>query len=523
MRRLRLLLAGAALATAAPALAAPMPPLQTIAVTPAEQALLARLVAIASPDSASANPVGYAAQLTKIDALLAELPRPSPLRGAVQLTRAELLVVVGRYEDATAAALEAIRLLPGYSTPLYVAANVETYRDRPREALDHLVAAAAIDPGPLASLGEFNVGSLVGRLDEQRESARLAQLGDLLARAGWKGSPDTVSTLAFARVAARLQAGDIEAAGRLVGEISLPGAMSKVLTDKRFAPVHAIARAQAGPRLEKLWPRYLAETQSQWQAGAHDRSRRVYADALVAAGHDHSLIATFAPLFEGPIDPEDHSFLFAAVPVARAHARLGQWQRGYDLLAKVEAAFADQDVANRLNVTAARAQLLKEEGRLEEAAAAFDSLIAESLRRPSEVGEHNLAVMHGQRACVLDALGRSAEAAHSWRFLREREDIDPPPLVDALVCRDDLAAARRVIVAALAREAIRTTALAMVQPPSRGPFPSEQSRLHAKRWERLRADPKLRAAASRYGELRTEPLNAAAPPDPLLGRETPRR
>ncbi|MGZ8285120.1 MAG: hypothetical protein ACXWUZ_05630 [Allosphingosinicella sp.] len=520
--RPRHVLACAALAVAAPAAAVPLPPVEAVARTPEERALLGRLMAITAPGAMRGDAADLPARVAAIDALLAELPRPTLLRGIAQLARADMLGYVGRDEEATEAALEAIRLLPGYSVPHYVAASVETYRDRPREALDHYIAAAAIDPKAMASLSETNVHSLVGRLDQQRESARVAQFGDLLARAGWKGAPDTASALAFARLKARLRAGDTEAAVWLVAEVVVPGTLSDLLTDGRFAPVRATALAQAGPRLEKAWPRYLASAQSQWQAEAHERVRRLYADALVAAGHDRSLIATFGPLFEKPIDPADDSFLFAAVPVARAHARLGQWQRGYALLDKVAAAF-DEDLTNRLNVTAARAQLLQEEGRLEEAVAAFDSLIAESRKRAGEVGARNLAIMHGGRACLLDELGRGADASDSWRFVRERERIDPRPLVEALLCRDDLAGARKVIVAALERENIRGTALDMAQPPTRGPFPSDYSRRRAERWERLRADPELRAAASRYGELRSEPVNAAAPPDPMLGRETPVR
>lgn len=517
-----LLLVCAVLAVAAPASALPLPPVEQVARTPEERALLGRIMAIANPGVGRADPANVRNRAAKADALLAELPRPTFLRGIVQLARADLLGYGDREEEATAAALDAIRLLPGYSEPHYVAAHVATYRDRPLEALDHYIAGAAIDPERVASLSEYEVHSLIIRLIQKRERASLAIFGDMLARAGWKGAPDTASSLAFARITARLEAGDTAAAVRLVGEVVRPGVFSDLLTDKKYAPVRAAALARSGPRLEKLWPRYLASAQSQWQSDAHTRVRRVYADALVAAGHDRSLIATFAPLFGKPIDAADDSFLFAAVPVARAYARLGQWQRGYDLLDKVAAAF-DRDMTNRLNVTAARAQLLYEEGRSAEALAAFDALIVESRRRAGEVGENNLAIMHGSRACLLDESGRSADAADSWRFLREREGIDPRPLVEALVCRGDLDGAREVIVGALESERIRGTALSMVQPPSRGPFPSEHSRRQAERWERLRSDPELRAAASRYAELRSEPLNAAAPPDPMLGRETPVR
>lgn len=525
MSRLRGLLLGlAALTAAAPAVGAPLPAPEEMARTPAERALFERIRQFgAASNDARPTPAVLADLLARGDALLAELPRPTPLRGLVQMLRTDILGYAGRGEDATAAAQEAIALLPGYSLPLYTAATVETYRNRPREAVDHYAAAAAIDLEPLAEVGDFDIHSLMVRLNEKRDDEALVRLAELLARAGWRGAPDTESTLALARIEARLKAGDIEGATRLVGAVVRPGALSAIFTDRLFAPVRPAARLHAGPRLEKAWPRYLATTQAQWQSKAHDRALRLYATALVAAGHDRSLIATFEPLFAGMIDPGDDEFLFASGPVARAYARTGQWERGYDLLDKVAAAFSGLELANRLNIESARAGLLRDQGRSEEALSAFDSLIARSGRYAEEVGEHNLVVMHGQRACMLEELGRRPEASESARIVRERASVSVVPLVALLVCRDDLDGARAAIVAGLDGEMTRPGALNLVQPPERGPYPSDYSRREAERWARLRADPQVRAAALRHGDLLPGPLNASAPPDPLPASPAPRR
>jgi tetratricopeptide (TPR) repeat protein len=518
IRLRRLLLACAALAVAAPAAAVPLPPPEEAVRTPAERALLERLMALAAaredpaarPDAAT-----RAAQLAEADAILAGLSPPARLRGFVQILRAEMLGFAGRDEEATAAALEAIEILPGYSGPHYIAADVETYRDRPREAVDHYAAAAAIDPEPLAKLQDWAVNSLVRRLNQHRDDEGLLRFAEMLDRAGWRGAPDTQSTLALVRIEARVKAGDVAGATRLLDEVVRPGAFSAILTDKRLAPLRPAAILHAGPRLEKLWPRYLAVVEAQWRWNGHERAPSLYAAALVAAGHDRSLIAAFAPRFEGPIDPADDNVLFTAGMVARAYARLGQWERGYALLDKVDSAFAGVDTANRLNIAIARAQLLGIEGRLEEALSAYEAVIARSRGHSGEVGEHNLAIMHGQRACLLEELGRGGEASDSIRIVREREALDPASLANLLLCRGDFVGARKVIVAALDRESTRAAALDLVQLPERPPYPSARSRLQAERWARLRADPKLRAAALRYGDLLAEPLNASAPPDPL--------
>lgn len=518
IRRAILLLACAA--AAMPASATHLPAFDEVATTPSERAMLDRLKALAAARvGPGARPTAsdVTAMVAKIDALFAEMPKPTRLRAMVQMLRAELLVFAGRDGEAAEAVRESLEGLPGYSAPLYSAAQVTIYLDKPREALDHYLAAAALDPEPLAKLDDYDVHSLVRRLNQHRDEDGLARFAELLARVGWKGAPDTQSALALTRIEARMKAGDAAGAERLIGDVVKPYTFSAFFTDRRLDPLREAALRHGGSRLEKLWPGYLAATRAQWQSRAHERAGRLYADVLAAAGHDSSLIAAFGPIFEGPIDVADHGLLMMAVPVARAYARLGQWQRGYDLLDKVASAFADQDSANRLNVGSARAMLLREEGRLEEAAATMDAVIVEARRYPGSVGAGNLAAIHGHRACILEQLGRSAEASDSWTIIREREPLDQSPLMTALLCRDDLAGAKRVLIAAIEREATRSDALDMVQPPERGPYPSDYSRRLSERRARLRADPDVRAAALRFGHIMTHPLNAGAPPDPLAG------
>ncbi len=97
-----------------------------------------------------------------------------------------------------------------------------------------------------------------------------------------------------------------------------------------------------------------------------------------------------------------------------------------------------------------------------------------------------------------------------------------PPVEEVVRTAEERALLGRLMTLAPPRVAPASPADAAARVAA-APFPSEHSRRQAERWQRLRADPKLRAAASYYGRLRSEPLNASAPPDPLPVGQTPPR
>ena len=76
------------------------------------------------------------ADLAKLDALLARLPRPTPLRGMVQLARGVMLNQPDRVAEATMAAEEAARLLPEQPGPKLLLSAILTFAGEPRRAAD---------------------------------------------------------------------------------------------------------------------------------------------------------------------------------------------------------------------------------------------------------------------------------------------------------------------------------------------------------------------------------------------------
>ncbi|MGJ3628126.1 hypothetical protein AB5I41_16275 [Sphingomonas sp. MMS24-JH45] len=80
------------------------------------------------------------------DALLARLPRPTPLRGVVQTIRATALLGEDRNAEAKAAAEEAVRLTPGLAMPRIIASYVLTFVGTPVAAAGYWLEASTLDP-----------------------------------------------------------------------------------------------------------------------------------------------------------------------------------------------------------------------------------------------------------------------------------------------------------------------------------------------------------------------------------------
>jgi hypothetical protein len=179
------------------------------------------------------------------------------------------------------------------------------------------------------------------------------------------------------------------------------------------------------------------------------------------------------------------------------------------------AAFANVNNASRLNPSINQAGLLLDQGRADEALKAYDAVLKDAAKWTTEVSEANFVRIHVRRLCALQEVGRFSEEDESWRFVRSRLDRYPENNVTALLCRDDIDGAKRLVLAMLEDEKTRSTAISLVQPYRIPPLPSDYARKRRASAERLAADPQLRAAVSRYATLLVRSLYDGAPPDPL--------
>ncbi len=511
MKTLALLLSAAILLTSWEAGATPLPRRDEVAL-PDEKHLVPELEAALEQAKTDAP-----ATLSSLDVLLAKLPRQTPMRGLVQFFRAEMMVRTDS-GDARAAIDESILLLPQYTAPLFVAARIEAFDDRPGQAVDLLLRAARIDRRILHSLDDYEAGNLLGRLNEVNDRLRVIALSERLLEAGWRnGSPATLSSMAFSVLQARLDSGDIKGAEAMVPRLTTPSLLARLLTEKKFAPLRASAEARAGPWLEKIWPIHLNETRRRWEAKRDLEPGRSYAYALALAGHDRTLVDTFGLRLREPIAKRDEPLIFIATSVASALANLGRREEAIAIFEQPLKTWPADDHVLALNLTSNRGRLRMANGDFAGGLADLDAAIAAAPKWGGQVNHGAIASMHLQRACALAALGRSAEDARSVEIVRAREAVDPTDTVRLFLCKDDLRAAREAALRALDNEETRSVMLALLRPSKEEPHASDYERLIAERYKRFRADPAVRARASRYAYIPGAPLNANAPPEVAAG------
>lgn len=453
--------------------------------------------------------------LVALDALLVKLSDPTPFRGLIQFLRANIFADLDKPAQARAAIMESIRLLPEYSAPLVVAAQIYAYDDDPGPAADYLIRASRIDPGVVNVLDGYEIANILGRLNGQDDRRRTLALSERLLESGWKNGTFAIrSTMAEDVIEARIERGDAGGAVKMVSSIVIPSIIGRLLTEKRFDALRPAAEGWAGARMEKLWPRYIAEARAAWEASNAPETARDYAGALAVAGHDKALIATFVPVFGRKLDAEDdHDLIFIVPSVASASAREGDWDQAYRLYDQALRIWPAGSSANVINLTANRATLKLREGKFEEALAGIEAVLAEAKPWGGQVSKTAYQGLHLYRACALEELGRQDEGVTSGAIVASSRGQNPMALAHLQLCRKDIAGARETLMTALENEQTQGDVIAFVQPVDDRVMQSAYANAMDERWRRVRSDPKLLAAVRKYGHVRSEPLNATAPPE----------
>jgi len=452
-------------------------------------------------------------RLGRLDAMLAQLPEPTELRGFVQYARAVHLRHNRRLSEAREAIEESIRLLQRYSAPLLFAADMEAYADRPELAADYLIRASHIDPGIVREYDSQDLLNLRGRLGDRHDTRRIGRLAERMVAIGWQGEDLRLrSLLALDAIRSRVEAGDVAGARRLVPRLIVPGHIQALLIVDRYRAIWPDIEIWAGSRLEKQWPLYLRELQARFRASGDPAAARRYATALREADHYETMVREILPLFDRPLDRQrDYELVWVAPIVADALARLGRWQEIDVLFGRAAAAWPLGIDANALNIAGNRARLLLIGGRTREGLAAIDAVIADARGRRGEVSEPALASMHLARACGLADAGRDREALDSASFVLAARDLTD--IAELHLCFGRHEAARTALIEGLADERSRDEVLQFIQPQTGPPMQSDHGRTMQERRRALRADPVLIAAAQRHGRVLPFPASAGAPPE----------
>lgn len=497
----------AIIAPATPASSEYLPQPEEIAL-PGERTLLtatlSRLVADPGAEPGKA--------LIALDGVLARLGEPTKLRGFIQFARAELLDGLDREVEAREAIEESIRLLPGYSGPLLRGAMLYVYSDQSGRAADYLIRASHIDPGLVRQLDDYEIGSLLMRL--RYDQRRVAQLSERLLEIGWLGdSLESRSQLAVGAITGRVAANDLPAAKRLIPKLLLPSHSRLLLIQNKYQGLWPDIESWAGPKLEKQWPIYLAESREKWRATNDPAQAKAYADALSDAGHDDTLIREMLPLFSKRLDPEkDYDLMFvASQSLSAALAREGRWDDIEAVFKRASEAWPLGSEANALNIAAGRARYLFVRGATTEGLAAMDAAIADTKQWGGQINADAIGAMHHYRACMLHKLGRRNEAMVS--MAKASDVLGSVSMAKLHLCMGNQDAARATLLRGLGTEQERDDVLSYLQRGNQRPTPSEYGRMLHTGAEALRSDSKLLSEAAKHGRILPFTLSEGAPPE----------
>jgi len=476
-------------------------------ITPSEQSLFG--------DAVRAQMAGKegdkTASLAILDSVLAREVEPTKFRGFVQMLRSDLLLDAERSEEAIAAADEAVRLLPGYSGPLLLAMHAYAYSSRAGEGADYLIRASEIDPEIVRTLlDDYEVFSLLHRLDAANDERRLGSVSDRLLVIGWRGHKlDSRSKLASDAIPRRLRNGDMAGAHSLIPELLVPADTYGMLASNRYRALWPDLEKWAGPKLERQWQLYLTEARSRWNASHDTESADAYLSALLSAGRYQDVVTDILPIFNGDLDKvRDYDLIYRVSGVASALGALGRWDDVRKLYATAERTWPLGSDVNALNLTGNEAKYALAMGEPQRALGLLDRTIAEAERHRDGINADAFVQMHLYRTCALHALGRDSEAAGSLALAATTTTVENS--VQLRLCIGDDAGAREAMLRALADDSKRDDAIAVLQKPGTPPLKSAYDEQMEKRWNALRTDPRILAELAKYGRLLPFTLNEAA-------------
>jgi hypothetical protein len=494
-------------AIASPAAAQVPEPFATT-TDPADRAIMAEVASALS----SRSP-----EIARLDAVLAKLPRPTPLRGFVQMGRAYAL---GRAQDAgpaVAAIEEAMRLLPDDPRPKLVASTIYTFSGSPQRAADLWMQASRESPDVARQSDRYVMSALIGRLADIGDGARGDRLNARMNEIGFSaGLAPERSNAALARTREAVRSQQEGEAIQNVTAIGDPDDLLSLYADRRYAALWPRIADWAGADLATQSRRYLEELRGGWTAADTFETAVPYARQLVKLDAYAAVVGLFLPMFDrlkpsvGQLNDEQTNATFLAPVVARSLVYMGRASEARALLAKVAAALPVDDIAFHLNIEGAYVTIAFRATDWPDVIARADAFLPRARGLGSKINRSAVIGAQSMRACALWRLDRHAEAQPATAEVLLNEATMPDLAMDLHICRGDVAAARRHVIARLADEATRQWALAFVQ-PERVATSTPIARLMGPLEQAVRTSPDVVTAANRVGRILPQPVNATLP------------
>ena len=498
---------------------------------PADRAVMA--------EAASAI-AGRSPDIARLDAVLAKLPRPTPLRGMVQTVRAGVLASAQATGPAVAAIEEALRLLPDDPRPKLVATGIYTFSGSPQRAADLLLQASRLAPEMTRHFDRYVVMALTGRLTEIGDRSRADRLNARLGEIGFSsGLAPERSTAALSRTREAMRMSPGAATDEAVNLVTTIGDLDDLLTlyiDRRYAPLWPRIAEWAGADLAAQSRRYLDELRGDWAAAADFDTATPYARRLSRLEAYPAVVSLFLPMFDaidtGAAVPAEARAagaprgegVFLAPIVARALAHQGRYDEARALLARVATTVPADDQGNGLNLDGAYLQLAAMETDWPQVLTRADVFLDRAKRYGSNVNRASVLLVKAWQACALARTGQSAAAEPVTAEVLLDEALVPGAAMQMYVCRGDQAAARALVIRRLADETTRDWALRYVQPTGSATT-TPLDRLTDPVDDAVRTAPDVVAAATRVGRILPNPVSVGLPqgfdPFRLQPRTTP--
>lgn len=502
-------------AVAAPSAAVELKSPLAATVDPADRAVMAEAasaIAARQPD------------LARLDAVLAKLPRPTPLRGMVQTVRANVLAIGNRTGEAVSAIEEAMRLLPDDPRPKMVATGVLTFAGSPQRAADLWMQASSESPDIARMSDRYVMMALTGRLADLGDSVRADRVNARLGELGFSaGLAPERSNAALARTRTQFEGGQVDLAAQSVTAIGDPDDLLGLYVDRRYEALWPRIAEWATPTLEDQSRRYIEELRTDWTAADDFETAAPYARRLASFDAYPAVVALFLPMFDrGNMGAYPTGAEFLAPVVARALVHVGRATEARALLAKVAAAMPRNESGSDLNILAAQMMLDANETNWTATLAQADAFLARAKQLGPSINASATLQVQAMRACALWKLNRETPAQEETAAVLLAEAVMPGPALQIHLCRGDVAGARALVIRRLADERTRGWALRLVQPLKTDTF-SPLDRTLRPVSDAMRSAPDVQTAAAKVGRVLPQPLLTGLPTgfDPF--RSTPTR
>lgn len=443
--------------------------------------------------------------LTKLNAALARVAKPSPLAGLIEGLRGAVLSDMRRPQAALAALQSATRQYDG---------NPEVYR---------LWIAYELDLGTLETLGEALrrtikvqpqiVAALdkrwvqlafqkVGKLPaEKRETAR-EDICILLDQGGFQQQPRTAmgAYVLECAIAARSRRGDLAGARAALAKGPSASTGLQLAIDRRHQALWGDVDRISGSGFRKALEQDAKRAAEAAEAAPRDYGRRTeQMQALRALGRFTEALAAGKALAEDKqqIEVVGGDGFWLVNEYAQNLAALGRDGDAIARMGEIIALGVDRypDLAP---LAINRAELLVGAGQFEEAAQALTDLEANHATSLSDYGK---MWVWAHRACALRGLGREAEAKADEDKIGAKPSENWSAATYAAACRGDVAGVADAIVTRLRDDEARPGALNLFitfqTPEARTPFEKKLIAIV----EQAKASPAVRAEFSKVGRF----------------------